>query len=98
MKTCDDCPFVVGSKNTGSPDWLKDVFGLYLRKSTSHSCHKTDPIADGYIRGKRKDCNGIKMIEINEKTKTHIHKNVYKNFLDFFETYIQKYKFEGLIK
>lgn len=100
MKPCNTCPFLKNSTNFGCREWLIDVAKLVLMKKTdSHTCHKTDPNADGYVKGNgKKMCDGIKMIAVNENLNVHIHKEVPKNFYSFFKEYAQKMKIIGEIK
>jgi hypothetical protein len=60
-KPCNTCPFRKNTNNYGRIDWLEDVvYGL--GRSFSHTCHKTDPNADGYIghkEGKQSICFGF---------------------------------------
>lgn len=59
-KPCDTCPFVKTNKTVGRADWFEDVLGGYMRESLEHTCHKTDPLADFYVGGDRKQhCVGI---------------------------------------
>lgn len=62
MKPCNTCPFLKGTENLGALDWLKDIAEGVKRGSLSHSCHKTDPKADGYVghkEGKDSVCVGF---------------------------------------
>lgn len=59
-KPCDSCPFRKDVPLIGAPDWVLDVAKGFAAKSLSHSCHKSDPNADGFVGGKRKQhCIGI---------------------------------------
>lgn len=84
------------SKNFGAIDWLMDVFFLLKNGSTSHSCHVTDKNADGYVGGKKRECDGIKMMKLNQDTGVYLHKNAYPNFKSFFQDHVRaiqsKYK------
>lgn len=84
MNPCKTCPFLKDSKNYGSVDWLEDVFHLLQRENTSHTCHSTDPIADGYIGGNKRMCDGIKMLKINQDSNLHLHKKAFRNYKEFF--------------
>jgi len=97
MKPCNTCPFLTDSTNFGCREWVIDVARLYVHgKTEAHTCHKTDPNADGYVKGDgEKKCDGIKMIGINDKTGVHIHKSVPKSFMDFFERYAIKMRIMG---
>lgn len=86
MNPCKTCPFLKESKNYGSVDWLRDVFNLLKEGNLNHSCHTTDPIADGYVGGEKRFCDGIKMLKINDETKLHLHKRAFKNYREFYET------------
>lgn len=59
-KPCETCPFRKDIPLDGAPDWALDVLKGFVRGALSHSCHKTDPNADGFKGGKRKQhCIGI---------------------------------------
>lgn len=61
MKPCNTCPFRKNSPNHGSAEWLIDVMKGLMAKNLEHSCHKTDPNADGYVghqAGKDSICIG----------------------------------------
>lgn len=94
MKPCNTCPFLKNSGNFGSIEWLEDVFRLVVKKQTDmHTCHKTDPNADGFVQGNgERMCDGIRMIAANEKLGFYFYKNVHKNFSDFFNSYAEKMK------
>lgn len=98
MNPCKTCPFLKSSKNYGSPEWLRDVLYLYQNKKTAHSCHVTDKNADGFVGGRRRDCDGIKMLKINDETGVHIHRSAFRNYKEFFNKQLQVWKLEGLIK
>lgn len=59
-KPCDSCPFRSDIPLDGAPDWALDVLRGIRRGNLAHSCHKTDPKADGY-RGtsKTQHCMGF---------------------------------------
>lgn len=64
MKTraCNTCPFRKNCKTIGAADWLSDVVRGLIHGNFHHSCHKTDPKADGYVghkEGKESICMGI---------------------------------------
>lgn len=70
MKACNSCPFLKGTENLGAVDWLQDVMAGIKRQCLSHSCHKTDPKADGYVGhkvGKGSVCVGF--LGMMKKTK-----------------------------
>lgn len=48
-KPCSTCPFVKNSQNEGAPDWFNDVIYGIMGGSLVHSCHRTDPKADGFV-------------------------------------------------
>lgn len=59
-KPCTTCPFRKDIPLDGAPDWVLDVLRGFHQGNLSHSCHNTDPKADGYKGGKRKQhCIGI---------------------------------------
>lgn len=90
MKVCSDCPFKVKSPLVGSPDWLKDVFECYQKNPFfQHSCHKTDPKADGFKGGKQKDCKGWAQMMFNEIDKSSGRNGVYKNVNHLMTTYLE---------
>lgn len=98
MKACNTCPFIEGSQNTGSPDWLQDVLYLRMADKTGHTCHKTDSNACGYIGGEKRQCNGILMVEANEKARVKIHPLAYRDFRSFFKSHLDKWRMEGILK
>lgn len=59
-KPCTTCPFRKDVPLDGAVDWALDVAKGFDRKNLSHSCHNTDPNADGFKGGKKKQhCIGI---------------------------------------
>ncbi len=59
-KPCETCPFRKDIPLDGAPDWALDVLRGFDRGNISHTCHKSDPNADGFKGGKRKQhCIGI---------------------------------------
>jgi hypothetical protein len=59
-KPCATCPFRKDIPLDGAPDWATDVLLGFRRGNLSHTCHKSDPKADGYVGGKRKQhCIGM---------------------------------------
>jgi len=59
-KPCDSCPFLKTVPLDGAPDWALDVARGFWAKSITHSCHKSDPNADGFVGVKRtQHCIGI---------------------------------------
>lgn len=90
-KPCSDCPFKKDSPLAGSPDWLEDI--LNYRKENryfEHSCHKTDPNADGYSGGKKKlECAGHLQVMFNLMDGTPGKGGVYKSLDEMIETYLR---------
>lgn len=58
-KPCKTCPFLIGTENIGASDWLVDVIIGVKRENLDHSCHRTDPRADGYKAGEPSHCWGF---------------------------------------
>lgn len=61
LRPCNSCPFRKDTKNFGRSDWLIDVMQALRAGGLTHSCHKTDPNADGYVGhkvGKESICMG----------------------------------------
>ena len=52
MKPCRTCPFLENSENYGNSDWFIDVCEQLEKEQLTHSCHRTDPRADGYVNHK----------------------------------------------
>ncbi|MGE0525866.1 MAG: hypothetical protein AB7G93_09650 [Bdellovibrionales bacterium] len=91
MKPCNECPFVKASPLDGSPDWLRDVFE-FSRKDEYfyHTCHKTDPNADGFVGGKKKrECAGHLQMMFNEMEGTPGEGGVYESIDALIYTYLQ---------
>lgn len=98
-KPCSDCPFVIKNELKGAPDWLADVFyGHTLNASFRHTCHKTDPDADGYVRGEAKSCVGFSLFTMNAASKRHIFKEAYPNLETLMMSYLKNWIDTGLIK
>lgn len=93
MKTCGDCPFMKSSPLVGSPDWLRDVLEFHTNnKYFEHTCHKTDPNADGYVGGKKKkECKGHLLMMMNESDKTPGKSGVYDSIEQMAKTYLDKW-------
>ncbi len=94
MKPCSDCPFMKSSPLQGAPEWLKDVMDIgLLHPSIRHSCHKTDPVADGFNgRAKKtRECSGHIRMMMNEMDKTPGRDGVYKSLQELAETYLRKW-------
>ena len=59
-KACDSCPFRSDIPLIGAPDWAHDVLKGIRRGNLAHSCHKTDPKADGFKGTKKtQHCMGF---------------------------------------
>jgi len=96
---CKTCPFLETSKNYGAPDWIEDVVRLIETKKTDcHTCHCTDSNADGYLGGKTRMCDGIKMLKINNDSAARIHEKAFRNWQSFFRAHISALKFEGIVR
>lgn len=67
LKPCKTCPFLEGTENIGSHDWLEDMVKGFMQKSLNHTCHCADPVADGFIGAKREMCYGIIGMCLNSK-------------------------------
>ena len=92
MKPCKECPFVRSTPLIGAPDWLRDVLNAYRKnKFFYHSCHVTDPDADGYKGGVRRECHGHLMIQMNEMDKTPGRGGVYNSVMEMAEVYLRKW-------
>lgn len=91
MKTCSDCPFVKSSPLVGSHEWLEDIIKIGARDPYfKHSCHKTDPNADGYVGGKKKrECKGHMKMMFNEMDGTPGKGGVYDNRKHLILTYLK---------
>lgn len=74
IKPCATCPFRKDTANYGRIDYLQDVFvGVFIRKSIRHTCHKTDPKADGYVNHtptKRSVCWGFVSTDLKSNART----------------------------
>lgn len=89
-KPCSDCPFVKSSPLSGSPDWLRDILERQVNDEYfRHTCHKTDPNADGYRGGKKvRDCSGHIMIMMNDFDKTPGANGVYDSIEQMAKRYL----------
>lgn len=59
-KPCDSCPFRSDIPLIGAPDWAMDVLQGIRSGNLAHSCHKTDPKADGFKNTKKtQHCMGF---------------------------------------
>lgn len=78
---CNECPFMKSTPLTGSTEWVADI--LKMEKENlyfSHSCHKTDPKADGFLGTKeRRECAGHIRILMNDIDKTQGLGGVYES-------------------
>ena len=90
MRPCKTCPFLIETKNFGRIDWIEEVFFLVRNGVVGHSCHVTDEKADGYIGGKKRACDGLKMLKDNENLGMHLHKNVFKSFKSCLSAHLQE--------
>ena len=90
-KTCNTCPFVKAHKLEGSPEWLGDVIkAMKVNKYFTHTCHKTDPVADGYIGSKKViECQGHLRILFNEMDDTPGKGGVYESHQAMAEKYLR---------
>ncbi len=87
---CNECPFLKSTPLVGAPDWLKDVFAAVKEDPFFvHSCHQTDPRADGF-KGikKNRECAGNIFMMINEIDKTPGRNGVYSSYIELIETYL----------
>lgn len=88
-KPCNDCPFLKATPLAGSPDWLRDVMEVGRRNPFfTHSCHKTDPQACGYVGKKSRECAGHLRMIFNDLDKTPGLGGVYDNRDQLIETYL----------
>ena len=72
LKTpCNDCPFRTDADfHSGIIKSLPDLAENYKKDWFMHSCHKTDPRADGYkemVNGKTQHCVGSIIMNLKEK-------------------------------
>lgn len=89
MRPCADCPFLRSTPLVGSADWLQDVYIAHVKDPFfNHSCHKTDPNADGYVKGKRRECGGHQQMIMNERDETPGMGGVYNSVRELIETYL----------
>ena len=89
-KPCKECPFVKATSLAGAPDWLEDVMKLGMTgKDFTHSCHITDPDADGFRGGKKRECTGHVHMIMNEHDKTPGRGGVYNSYRELTETYLR---------
>lgn len=92
-KPCDDCPFVKKNPLNGSPEWLADVIKfMKANKYFTHTCHKTDPNADGYNGSKKVvECAGHLRVLFNEMDGTPGKGGVYDSHMHMAETYLRSW-------
>jgi hypothetical protein len=102
-KPCNECPFLKSTPLVGAPDWLGDVMKMSQENPFfEHSCHQTDPKADGFKGSKKThECKGrIKML-LNEFDRTPGKGGVYESVKVLAETYfvhwIGKEKFDEIV-
>lgn len=89
MRPCGDCPFMKSSPLAGSPDWLRDILEYHVKDQYfEHTCHKTDPKADGYVGGKKRECKGHLFVIMNEHDKTPGKSGVYDSIEQMAKTYM----------
>ncbi len=93
LKPCNDCPFLKRSPLNGSPEWLTEILELGLKNPFfEHSCHKTDPKADGYKKGgKKKECSGYIQMLMNQCDGTPGLHGVYENTITIAQAYLKKW-------
>lgn len=91
MKPCNDCPFVKKNPLNGSPDWLKDVIRRHKENEFfNHTCHKTDPKADGYKKAKKvRACHGHLGMQLNSLCKTPGAHGLWKSIHDMVDAYLK---------
>ena len=90
LKPCGDCPFVRATPLDGAPDWLEDVMRLgQANPYFEHSCHKTDPKADGFAGAKKtRECAGHLRMMLNQFEKTPGKGGVYESLDKLIEAYL----------
>ncbi len=94
MKSCNDCPFMKSSPLAGSPEWLNDVL-LHAKNNPTftHTCHKTDPKADGYNGSKEvRECRGHVRMLMNGFDRTPGQGGVWESYLEMAIAYAKKWK------
>jgi Arc/MetJ-type ribon-helix-helix transcriptional regulator len=89
-KPCNECPFLKATPLIGAPDWLKDILKFGRENPFfEHSCHKTDPLADGFAGAKEKrGCAGHLTMLVNEIDGTPGQGGVYRSRDELIETYL----------
>ena len=99
MKPCNDCPFKVSSGFEGAPDWLEDVMKAHRAGNLSHSCHKTDPEADGFAGAPiKRECVGLLTIEMNDYDGTPGKDGVWISIMDMAKAYLKHWHSIGWVK
>lgn len=90
MKTCSDCPFMKKSPLAGSTEWLRDVMTSSINDQFfMHTCHKTDPNADGFSGAKKiRECRGHLKIIMNDADKTPGKDGVYNSIEEMARSYM----------
>lgn len=92
MRPCSDCPFMKSSPLDGSPDWLRDVLEHHTQnKFFRHTCHKTDPKADGYVNGEAKECRGHIQMQLNEWEHRPGRGGAYGSITEMAKAYLNKW-------
>lgn len=96
MKHCSDCPFVRKNPLNGSPEWLRDVLTLSEKNPYfTHTCHKTDPNADGFVGGSKVvECKGHLQIIFNEMDSTPSKGGVYNSIKEMGRAYLAHWQAE----
>lgn len=99
IKPCSTCPFRKDTTNYGRLDYLQDLFfGVFIKGAINHTCHKTDPNADGYINHsvrKKSVCWGFvsvclksgATIENEDATSEMAESEINHNMIDGSETF-----------
>lgn len=92
-KPCNTCPFVKKNELLGSPEWLTDVMrSMKINRYFTHTCHKTDPVADGFIGAKKViECRGHLQVLFNEMEGTPEKGGVYASHKAMAEAYLRKW-------
>lgn len=91
MKACNDCPFMKSSPLAGSPDWLTDVVNFHKKDPCfEHTCHKTDPNADGFAgKEKKRECIGHLRMVMNDYDKAPGKDGVYDSIEQMVRAYMK---------
>lgn len=93
MKPCNNCPFMKSSPLDGAPDWLREVLELHAADEYfTHTCHKTDPNADGYSgKSKVRECAGHLTIMMNGFDNNPGKDGVYDSIEQMARSYLDKW-------